>query len=151
MSFWKKSKHPYKSERLVTEVSLPTLARWYAYDAGLDHPDEVADALGMLPTSEDGVRMEEQDSDRRTERVMPLIPLIETIADINAQAIATLQMDSYTNDQGMDPNDLAHERIHIEDMYRQIGFSALLAGISAGIELGILETNAIGGGIINGK
>jgi hypothetical protein len=151
MSFWKKSKHPYKSERLVTEVSLPTLARWYAYDAGLDHPDEVADALGMLPTSEDGVRMEEQDSDRRTERVMPLIPLIETIADINAQAIATLQMDSYTNDQGMDPDDLAHERIHIEDMYRQIGFSALLAGISAGIELGILETNAIGGGIINGK
>ena len=151
MSFWKKSKHPYKSERLVTEVSLPTLARWYAYDAGLDHPDEVADALGMLPTSEDGVRMEEQDSDRRTERVMPLIPLIETIADINAQAIATLQMDSYTNNQGMDPDDLAHERIHIEDMYRQIGFSALLAGISAGIELGILETNAIGGGIINGK
>lgn len=151
MSFWKKSKHPYKSERLVTEVSLPTLARWYAYDAGLDHPDEVADALGMLPTSEDGVRMEEQDSDRRTERVMPLIPLIETIADINAQAIATLQMDSYKNDQGMDPDDLAHERIHIEDMYRQIGFSALLAGISAGIELGILETNAIGGGIINGK
>ena len=151
MSFWKKSKHPYKSERLVTEVSLPTLARWYAYDAGLDHPDEVADALGMLPTSEDGVRMEEQDSDRRTERVMPLIPLIETIADINAQAIATLQMDRYTNDQGMDPDDLAHERIHIEDMYRQIGFSALLAGISAGIELGILETNAIGGGIINGK
>jgi hypothetical protein len=151
MSFWKKSKHPYKSERLVTEVSLPTLARWYAYDAGLDHPDEVADALGMLPTSEDGVRMEEQDSDRRTERVMPLIPLIETIADINAQAIATLQMDNYTNDQGMDPDDLAHERIHIEDMYRQIGFSALLAGISAGIELGILETNAIGGGIINGK
>jgi hypothetical protein len=151
MNFWKKSKHPYKSERIVTEVSLPTLARWYAYDAGLEHPDEVADALGMLPTSEDGVKMEEQDSDRRTNRVIPLIPLIETIADINAQAIATLQMDHFMEDHGLDADELAHERIHIEEMYRQIGFSALLAGISAGIELGILETNAVGGGIIHGE
>jgi len=151
MSFWKKSKHPYKSERIVTEVSLPTLARWYAYDAGLEAPDEVANALGMLPTSEDGVKMEEQDSDRRTERVLPLIPLIESIADINAQAIASLQLDHFKEDHNLDEDDLEHERIHIEEMYRQIGFSALLAGLSAGIELGILDTNAVGGGIIHGN
>ena len=48
-------------------------------------------------------------------------------------------------------NGASFDLVIIEDMYRQIGFSALLAGISAGIELGILETNAIGGGIINGK
>lgn len=151
MSFWKKKQHPYKANRLVTEVSLPTLARWYAYDAGLEEPNNIATALGMLPTSEDGERLEEEGSDKRIERIAPLFPLMESIADINAQAIATLQLDSYMDSASLNPEDLEHERIHIEEMYRQIGLSALIAGISAGIELGVLESNAIGGGIIHGK
>ena len=149
MIFKRKKQNPYTVEKTVTEVSLPTLARWYAYDAGLEDPNDIADALGMLPTSEEGTKVEEEESDRRVDRVLPLIPLLETIADINAQAITSLQFNHFTKDQGMDPEDLEHEKIHIEEMYRHVGFSALLAAVSAGIELGILETNAIGGGIVH--
>lgn len=147
--FFKKKKHPYRSERVVTEVSLPTLARWYAYDAGLDEPNDIADALGMLPTSADGTKIEEQESDRRVDKVIPLMPLLHCIADINAQAISSLQFNHFTKDQGMDSKDLEHEKEHIEEMYRHVGLSALMAAVSAGIELGILETNAIGGQIVH--
>ena len=41
------------------------------------------------------------------------------------------------------------EKEHIEEMYRHVGLSALMAAVSAGIELGILETNAIGGQIVH--
>jgi hypothetical protein len=147
--FRRKAKNPYKSERIVTEVSLPTLARWYAYDAGLDDPNDIASALGMLPTSQDGLNYEQQESDKRLDKVLVLIPLLECVADINAQAITALQLENFTEVQGLDLNDLEHERIHIEDMYRQVGFAALLAAVSAGVELGVIETNAIKGGIIN--
>lgn len=148
--FWKKKQsNPYQTEKIVTEVSLPTLARWYAYDAGLEDPNDIADALGMLPTSDEGIKLEEQESDRRVDRVVPLMPLLECIADINAQAVASLQFAYFTKEQGMSSADLEHERVHIEDMYRHVGFSALLAAFSAGIELGIVGTNAVGGQIVH--
>lgn len=148
--FWKKKQPgPYQTEKIVTQVSLPTLARWYAYDAGLEEPNDIADALGMLPTSEEGHKVEEQESDRRVDRVMPLIPLLQTMADINAQAISSMQFNYLTEEQGMNVNDMEHEKNHIEDMYRHVGFSALMAAFSAGIELGIVETNAVGGQIIH--
>lgn len=145
----KKQVNPYQTEKIVTEVSLPTLARWYAYDAGLEEPNDIANALGMLQTSEEGQKFEEEESDRRVDRVVPLLPLLECVADINAQAISALQFNHFTKNQGMDANDLEHEKVHIEDMYRHVGFSALLAALSAGIELGIISTNAVGGQIVH--
>lgn len=147
--FWKKKQNPYEKEKLVTEISLPTLARWYAYDSGLEDPNNITDALGMLPTSEEGLKLEEDESDRRLNKVLPLIPLLECIADINAQAVAGLQFDNLRKEQNLSAEDLSNERHHVEEMYRHVGFSALLSAISAGVELGILESNAIGGKIIH--
>jgi hypothetical protein len=47
----------------------------------------------------------------------------------------------------MDPEELAHEKEHIEDMYTQVGYSALLSAFASGLELGIISTDTVKGDI----
>ena len=144
--FWKKSPK-YTIESTVTEVPLPVLARWYFYDAGLEDPNKIASLVGMMPVSDEGEEQEESESDARLINVMPLVPFLETIADINARAITALQFDHYTKDQGMDEAQLSHEKEHIDDRYVQVGYSALLSAFASGLELGIISTNTVKGDI----
>jgi hypothetical protein len=144
--FWQR-KPRYHIENTITEVPLPVLARWYFYDAGLEEPNKIASLVGMVPVSEEGEKQEESESDARLISVMPLIPFLETIADINARSITALQFDHYVKDQGMDESQLNHEKEHIEDMYVQVGYSALLSAFASGLELGIISTNTVKGDI----
>jgi len=144
--FWKKSPE-YVLENTITEVPLPVLARWYFYDAGLEEPNKIASLVGMMPVSDEGEEQEESESDARLVNVMPLVPFLETIADINARALTALQFDHYVKDQGMDESQLNHEKEHIEDMYVQVGYSALLSAFASGLELGIISTNTVKGDI----
>ena len=144
--FWQK-KNRYVIEKTITEIPLPVLARWYFYDAGLEEPNKIASLVGMMPVSEEGEEQEEAESDARLLNVIPLVPFLETIADINARAITELQFDHFTKAQGMDPEELAHEKEHIEDMYTQVGYSALLSAFASGLELGIISTDTVKGDI----
>ena len=146
--FWQKGQNnKYVIEKTITEVPLPVLARWYFYEAGLEEPNKIAIIVGMMPVSEEGEEQEEAESDARLINVMPLVPFLETIADINARAITELQFDHFTKAQGMDPEELAHEKEHIEDMYTQVGYSALLSAFASGLELGIISTDTVKGDI----
>lgn len=143
--FWKKKEEAH--DKVVTEIPLPVLARWYFYDAGLEDPNKLSDLLGMMPVSLEGAEKEEEESDARLLNVFPLIPFLETIADINARAITELQFDHFTKNQDMDPDQLEHEKIHIEEMYCQVGYSALLSAFASGLELGIISTDTVKGDI----
>lgn len=142
---WRRKKR--KPETHVTEVPMSTLARWYFYDAGLEDPNKMASLVGMMPDSSEGSVMEEEASDQRLERVIPLIPYLETISEINARSIATIQFDHFSKHTPMDEEQLEHEKEHIEDMYRQVGYSALLAAFSAALELGIISSDTVRGDI----
>jgi hypothetical protein len=141
--FWKKEKpHP---EHGITEIPLNALARWYFYDAGLEEPNVLSESAGMVPVSEEGNYLEEEASDLRLSRVLPLMQFLETITDINAQSIANLQFDHYVETNQIDEETLRNEREHIEEMYRQVGYSALVSAFASALELGIISTNAIRG------
>lgn len=142
---WRRKKR--KKETFIQEVPMSTLARWYFYDAGLDDPNKMAMSVGMMPDSVEGSEMEEEASDQRMERIIPLIPFLETISEINARSIATLQFDYFMENNHMDPEQLEHEKGHIEDMYRQVGYSALLAAFAGALELGIIDTDTVKGDI----
>jgi hypothetical protein len=144
--FWQREPK-YVIENTITEIPLPVLARWYFYDAGLEEPNKIASLVGMMPVSDEGEEQEESESDARLLSVMPLVPFLETIADINARAITALQFDHYTKEQGMNEEQLEHEKVHIEDMYVQVGYSALLSAFASGLELGIISTNTVKGDI----
>jgi hypothetical protein len=141
--FWKRSKKETVNNTL--EIPLTALARWYFYDAGLEEPNVLSESVGMVPVSEEGNALEEEASDIRLSRVIPLVPFIETISDINAQSIANLQFDHYIASGQAEAGDLEKERIHIEDMYRQVSYSALLSAFASALELGIISTTAVRG------
>jgi hypothetical protein len=141
--FWKRSE-PHL-EHGITEIPLTALARWYFYDAGLDEPNVLSESAGMVPVSEEGNILEEEASDLRLSRVIPLIPFLETITDINAQSIANLQFDHYIESGQADEGSLTDERYHIEEMYRHVGYSALISAFASALELGIISTNAVKG------
>ena len=142
---WRRKRR--KKETYITEVPMSTLARWYFSDAGLDDPKKMAALVGMMPDSVEGSEMEEEASDQRMERIVPLIPFLETISEINARSITTLQFDHFMQQNDVDPEQIEHEKGHIEDMYRQVGYSALLAAFSGALELGIIDTDTIKGDI----
>ena len=126
---------------------MTTLARWYFYDAGLDDPNKMASLVGMMPDSSEGSQMEEEASDQRIERVLPLIPYLETISEINARSIANLQFDHYTESHQLEADQFSEEKDHVEDLYRQVSYSALLAAFASALELGIISTDTIKGDI----
>jgi hypothetical protein len=142
---WRRKRR--KKETYITEIPMSTLARWYFYDAGLDDPKKMAALVGMMPDSVEGSEMEEEASDQRMERIVPLMPFLETISEINARSIATLQFDHFIKENNVDLEQIEHEKDHIEDMYRQVGYSALLAAFSGALELGIIDTDTIKGDI----
>jgi hypothetical protein len=142
--FWKKIE---RHEHGNIEIPLTALARWYFYDAGLEEPNVLSHSAGMVPVSDEGQALEEEASDIRLSRVIPLMPFLETITDINARSIADLQFKHYVETNQIDEGTLSEERDHIEDMYRQVGYSALLSAFASALELGIISTTAVGGEI----
>ena len=143
--FWKRKDN--EPEKFTTEVPMAVIARWYFYDAGLEEPNKLANLVGMMPVSVEGDEKEEEDSDQRLLRIAPLVPFIETITEINARSITELQFDHYITSGQLDPNDLKDEKEHIEELYRQVGYSALVSAFASGIELGIISTDTVQGDI----
>jgi hypothetical protein len=143
--FWKRKNN--KPEKFTTEIPMAVIARWYFYDAGLEEPNKLADLVGMMPVSVEGDEKEEEDSDQRLLRIAPLVPFIETITEINARSITELQFDHYIKSGQLDPDDLKDEKEHIEELYRQVGYSALVSAFASGIELGIISTDTVQGDI----
>ena len=143
---WRKKK-PKKDDNFVTEIPMTTLARWYFYDAALDDPNKMASAVGMIPDSIEGSEMEEEASDQRIARVLPLIPYIETMTEINARSFAELQFNHYFETHQLDPAQLTDEKDHVEELYRQVSYSALLSAFAAALELGIISTDTVKGDI----
>lgn len=143
---WRRKKRN-KEENFITEIPMTTLARWYFYDAGLDEPNKMASVVGMIPDSVEGSEMEEEASDQRIARVMPLIPYIETMTEINARSFAELQFDHYFATQQLDPTKLTDEKEVVEELYRQVSYSALLSAFAGALELGIISTDTVKGDI----
>lgn len=143
---WRRKKRN-KEENFITEIPMTTLARWYFYDAGLDEPNKMASVVGMIPDSVEGSEMEEEASDQRIARVIPLIPYIETMTEINARSFAELQFDHYFETHQLDPAKLTDEKEVVEELYRQVSYSALLSAFAGALELGIISTDTVKGDI----
>ena len=138
--FWKP-----KYNTTIIDVNYTTLARWFFYDSGIDDPNKLSQVMGMLPTSAEGESMEENDSDRRLDKIESLYALLEIIAEINALAISGLQFESMKED-GMIPEELLNsEQPHVEAVYKAIGFSALRTAFAAALELDLIENKATRG------
>lgn len=145
---WFRKRKPQTIETIKTEVHLNTLARWYSYDAALNDPNAVAKVLDLLPVSEEGKAQESLDSARRVTKVAPLFAFATVVANINAKAVASLQMEEIRVLGIISDEQIESETERVEEMYSNIGFSAILSALSSGVELGLLTTDALEGYLV---
>lgn len=123
---------------------LSNLVRWYLYDLEIADANKIAQEVGLQPISVEVEEKEIEESDIRMGEVINFIPFIDAITEINARVLTTLQKDKsneVVEKSKNTPNPLTLEVLeeNLGNSFRQIGFSALIAGLSAGIALGIIK------------
>lgn len=141
--FFKKNGDPINVsfEHFKEEIPLGTLMRWYLYDTDLaEHPNELALLLGMNPVSDEGHEHEEGESDSRLDKIEYLIPFISTIAELGADVIVAMQVDEIKKREpdGFLEKEIERETEMMHMMYRMIGFSSLLGGLSSAMKIGLI-------------
>jgi hypothetical protein len=122
-------------------IPFTTLVRWYLYDLEVEHPNKIAELLGLTPISQEGEEKEIEDSDNRMSELIDLLPFIDNIAEINASILVAIQ-----RPQTQIMVDASNGSIVLEELeenlkrtYQHVTFSGITAALSAGLELGLLE------------
>lgn len=141
--FWEREEEPDDNgiyyETYTRDVSMPTLARWYLYDTGIDNPNEAAISLGLMPTNEDGEEHELEQSAERCIRVQPYLAFIKTIAQINAVAMTDYHEKAmFDSVKGLPEEEKETAISMMQDLYGQITYVGIYSAFAAGLELGLI-------------
>ena len=119
------------------------MIRQVIYDSMLMPPEDIARAMGLPPISDEVADMEEEASQQRLEMFDPLIPFIDSHADIAAR-IATAAYMLEDEESG----EMA-EKLGIEDaenmtkLFRLVALSSTLSCVSTLFSLGLIESKAV--------
>ncbi len=126
------------------DVPLTTLMRWYIYDTGMGHENEIAELIGLTPVSEEGNKKERQDSELRLEQVLDLMPYLDFISDVAADAVSSMQLKEMQKAGVISETaDLEDDMITMQSVYKAIAVSSLVGGFSIALQLGLVTNNAI--------
>jgi hypothetical protein len=140
---WFKRKKEPEYEIVSKDVPLTHLMRWFLYDTGLIDPNEIATRLNLTPVSDEGNVKEEEDSDYRMDAIADLIPFIEIMAEITADAITAIQVKDIEESLEDDASQVTHEMTIMRQMYKVVALSSLISSFSAAVELGILSKDSV--------
>jgi hypothetical protein len=142
MKWFKKRREP-EYEIVSKDIPLTHLMRWFLYDTGLIDPNEIANRLNLTPVSDEGNVKEEEDSDYRMDAIADLIPFIEIMAEITADAITAIQVKDIEESLEDDVSQVTHEMTIMRQMYKVVALSSLISSFSAAVELGILSKDSV--------
>lgn len=142
MKWFKKRREP-EYEIVAKDIPLTHLMRWFLYDTGLIDPNEIANRLNLTPVSDEGNVKEEEDSDYRMDAIADLIPFIEIMAEITADAITAIQVKDIEESLENDVSQVTHEMTIMRQMYKVVALSSLISSFSAAVELGILSKDSV--------
>ncbi len=140
---WFKKKKDMEYEIVSKDIPLTHLMRWFLYDTGLINPNEIVNRLNLTPVSDEGNVKEEEDSDNRMASIAELIPFLELMSDITADAIVAIQVQDIEEALGSDTEQISHEMTVMRSLYKVVGLSALVSAFSAAAELGMISTDAV--------
>ena len=138
--FWKRRRPRIQLISEVTKETIPisTLVRWYCYDLGIDDVNSLVKEFNLMPVSDEGDSFEKDASEKRMDVVYPLFPFLDMMAEINAKAISTIQIQDFQEHNELladiDPEIM-------EAIYKHISFACLLSSFSAAIQLGMVSRN----------
>jgi hypothetical protein len=137
-----------KKKRVIFEdvnerhVPLPVLIRQVIYDSMLMPAEDIADAMGLPPISDEVAEMEERASQDRLERFSQLIPFIDSHADISSNiAIAAYMLDDgdFSDDERIGMEDIEN----LSKLFRLVSLSSTLSCVSTLFNLGLIQEKGI--------
>jgi len=128
-------------------IPMSTLVRWYLYDMQVTNGEELAQELDIPLISQEGVEMEQRDSEIRMARVAPYEDFVSGISEINSYVINSIQMKNYEKRFEELRESLDHDESEaidsiIEDsivLFNQISLAASLFTLSAGFAIGLFQ------------
>jgi hypothetical protein len=154
MSMFNRLKNFFKGEdngddfvTLTTDVQLSTIARWYVYDTGVGNENEVAEAIGLTPVSEEGDRKEKEDSEARVERLEPLFSFIDYMSTVAADSVVSMQLKHMKIEHPEHATEKETEIIF--SLYKSLSMASLIGAFSSAIELGIVSLDAVSSNVID--
>jgi len=127
----------------VLSVSLPVLIRQVIYDTMLMPTEDIANAMGLPPISDEVADMEEQASEKRLQRFSRLLPLIDSHADIAAK----IAVAAYLLEDDEIEEKLVEDTETLQRLFRLVALSSSLSCVSTLFNLELIELN----GENNGK
>jgi hypothetical protein len=136
--FGRKKKQSEQLSRLLS-VPLPVLIRQVIYDSMLEPAEDIAEALGLPPISDEVSEMEERASQDRLQFFSQLLPFIDSHADIAAKIASA----AYVFSDEIDTEEKV-ESIDLEEMtklFRLVSLSASVSCISTLFSLDLIHLN----------
>lgn len=133
MSWFKRGEEPIK-----IEIPETTLKRWALYDIGIADPNTVAKLIGLTPVSEEGEKVEVEESEQRIMDILDYTPFVELISELASKIIVTAQLKNNPELVNEDPNQLEQDIAAMTEIYRGVSYSSIILALSIGTHLGLI-------------
>jgi hypothetical protein len=130
--FKKKKKQPSS----VSTLDVTSRIRGFILDSQIQNAHELSVILGCSAISEEVQEREEEESDKRVERIDYLIPLLYAHTHLLAEGAVEYQKSNVTGDLKGLPDEIWWES---RKMMEQVSLSAIMGSISQLIDMGLLE------------
>jgi hypothetical protein len=140
MGFFRRNKKS-NYEVYSQDVPLSTMVRWFLNDIGYGE-DNIDSLIGLSPISPEGADKELDDSKRRLILLEPIIPFIETIAEISSNILSTIAVKvADEHGESLETSDESLELLN--SLYYSISLSSIIGAFSIASTLGIIDITAI--------
>ena len=133
MTWFKRDEEPIK-----IEIPETTLKRWALYDIGIADPNTVAKLIGLTPVSEEGEKVEVEESEQRIMDILDYTPFVELISELASKIIVTSQLKNNPELVNEDPNQLEQDIAAMTEIYRGVSYSSIILALSIGTHLGLI-------------
>lgn len=129
----------WNRRRSRPDITLPEISarlRGFILDSQINNAYDISVVLGCAATSEEVAEKEEEESEKRVEKISYLFPLIYAHAHTLAEGATVYQRSNLPEDSPPIP-----ENVWIESrtLLEQVSVSALVGSISQLVDMGLLE------------
>lgn len=134
--FWEKKAD--SSE--VTPAEIQARLRGFILDSQIHNPHDIAVILGCSASSDEVQEKEEEESDKRVERISYLVPLIYAQSHALAEGSMEFQRASLESTLSKEQVEILSEVwIESRKLMEQVSMAALMGSISQMVDMGLLQ------------
>ena len=125
-----------KSKADLTMAEISTRMRGFLLDSQINNAHEISLILGCAAESDELMEKEEEESEKRLERISHLIPLLYAHAQSLSQGAVEYQRSNLPTSMGKLPDAVWWDS---RKLLEQVSVAALLGAISQLVDMGLLE------------